>query len=63
MFTGTGDANTDVGAHLMGFLCGLAGGVFLVRYRGLLTESTWQRRSGLLTAVAICGAWLVAFMA
>src|SRR5690606_31643313 len=28
-YTGTGDEGTDVGAHLAGFLCGLAGGVAL----------------------------------
>ena len=29
MYTGTGGENTDVGAHLMGFLCGLGGGILL----------------------------------
>jgi len=29
MFTGTGDENTDVGAHLMGFVCGFATGMVL----------------------------------
>lgn len=29
MFTGTGDANTDIGAHFMGFVCGFATGMVL----------------------------------
>jgi membrane associated rhomboid family serine protease len=29
MFTGTGDQNTDVGAHLMGFVCGFLTGMIL----------------------------------
>ena len=29
MFTGTGDENTDIGAHLMGFVCGFATGMVL----------------------------------
>ncbi|NNC76578.1 MAG: rhomboid family intramembrane serine protease [Woeseiaceae bacterium] len=32
MFTGTGDANTDIGAHLMGFVSGFGGGLLLVRF-------------------------------
>jgi membrane associated rhomboid family serine protease len=29
MFTGTGDENTDIGAHLLGFVCGFATGMLL----------------------------------
>ena len=29
MFTGTGDENTDIGAHLMGFVCGFAIGMLM----------------------------------
>ena len=33
MFTGTGGQNTDVGAHLLGFVCGFAAGMLLIRDR------------------------------
>ena len=29
MFTGTGDENTDIGAHLLGFVCGFGTGMLL----------------------------------
>jgi len=62
MFTGTGDANTDIGAHLMGFLCGFTGGMLLTMARDKLTEKSWQRAGAILASLIIVGAWSAAFL-
>ena len=63
MYTGTGDEKTDIGAHLMGFLCGLAGGMLL----SLVRERLFGRRVQIAAAVAalsiVAGAWIIAFHA
>jgi membrane associated rhomboid family serine protease len=63
MYTGTGDANTDIGAHLMGFLCGLAGGVLLTRLRNRLTDNRLQLASAALALFVVVSAWIAAFHA
>jgi membrane associated rhomboid family serine protease len=63
MYTGTGDANTDIGAHLMGFLCGFAGGMLLTLIRQRLTSSTLQIGAALMAVCVVVGAWIVAFHA
>lgn len=63
MYTGTGDANTDIGAHLMGFLCGLASGIALTRFRDRLIGSRWQLAGGIVAAILVTGAWVCAFAA
>ena len=63
MYTGTGDENTDIGAHLMGFLCGLAGGILLVRWRADLPNLRWQIIAAVVTAILLVGAWTAAFIA
>jgi membrane associated rhomboid family serine protease len=63
MYTGTGDANTDIGAHLMGFLCGLAGGVLLTRLRSRLTDNRLQLGSAVLALLLVVSAWISAFHA
>lgn len=60
MYTGTGGENTDIGAHLMGFLSGLVGGIFLSSARHLLVNRRLQLASGILALALICGAWLAA---
>ena len=60
MYTGTGGENTDVGAHLMGFLCGLGGGILLSPMRTRLVNAKLQAVSGFVTIAIICGAWIVA---
>lgn len=62
MYTGTGDANTDIGAHLMGFLCGFTGGILLILVRDKLTRYVWQRSSAALVLLTIVGAWTAAFL-
>ena len=61
MFTGTGDENTDIGAHLMGFLCGFGGGVFLTRYRDRLQDGNVQRLAAIAAAATLVLAWTTAF--
>lgn len=63
MYTGTGGPNTDVGAHLMGFLCGFAGGTVLTRLQPLIVRPRWQIYSALLAVSLIVGAWGIAFYA
>ena len=60
MYTGTGGENTDVGAHLMGFLCGLGGGILLSPMRTRLVNAKLQAVSGFVTIAIIYGAWIVA---
>jgi len=60
MYTGTGGENTDVGAHLMGFLCGLGAGILLSPVRNLLVSAKLQAVSGFVAIVIICGAWIAA---
>ena len=59
-YTGTGDANTDIGAHLAGFVCGFGLGMLLT----LLPKIPSARRFQLLcgaTAIGILAAsWIVA---
>lgn len=59
MYTGTGDANTDVGAHLMGFVSGFAGGMLLTAYAQVYASARIQWAAGLLTIAIISLAWVV----
>ena len=61
MYTGTGNENTDIGAHLMGFLCGFGAGMLLTRFRHHLTNSRWQIGAATLAVVCVAGAWIAAF--
>ncbi len=60
MYTGTGDvnSNTDVGAHLMGFLSGFGGGMLMTRVASVLSSSRVQWAFGLATIALITLAWL-----
>ena len=60
MYTGTGGENTDVGAHLMGFLCGLGSGILLSPMRTHLVNLKLQAASGFVAIAIICGAWIIA---
>lgn len=62
-FTGTGDAesNTDVGAHLFGFICGFAGGMLLTRVAEHLPDRNVQLASGVTAVVLLVAAWTRAF--
>lgn len=63
MYTGTGDANTDIGAHLMGFVCGFGGGVLLTLIRKRLVDQQLQLASAALALFVIVVAWVCAFSA
>lgn len=60
MYTGTGGPNTDVGAHLMGFIFGFGAGMLLVRLRGRLQESNLQRFGAAVAVGAPLLAWVIA---
>ena len=63
MYTGTGDANTDVGAHLMGFACGFAAGMGLAPLRLSLGNPRLQAIAGGAALLVVALAWLAAFRA
>jgi membrane associated rhomboid family serine protease len=57
MYTGTGDANTDIGAHLMGFVCGFGGGLLLAPVRDRLSGARLQRVTAAAAIALIVLAW------
>lgn len=63
MYTGTGGPETDIGAHLMGFLCGLAAGIVLTRWQHALGNERRQTNAGVAALALVAGAWWLAFYA
>jgi len=59
-YTGTGDANTDIGAHLAGFVCGFLAGMVLTLAAKYLTQRSLQLGSGIAAISIIVLAWIVA---
>jgi len=59
-YTGTGDANTDVGAHLSGFVCGFLAGIFLTNLYRYVPNQNVQRAAGLGAVGIVIIAWLFA---
>lgn len=59
-YTGTGDANTDIGAHLSGFICGFLAGIILTHVYRFVPQKSVQRTSGLLAITIVVIAWLFA---
>ena len=59
-YTGTGDENTDIGAHLAGFVCGFAPGMLLLRFVESFKERRVQLVAGLAALTAIAGSWIIA---
>jgi len=62
MYTGTGDENTDIGAHLFGFVCGFGGGMLLTLAKQRILETRWQLIGGLGAALLLLAAWSVALL-
>jgi membrane associated rhomboid family serine protease len=62
MYTGTGGERTDIGAHLMGFLFGLGGGMLLTSARDQLDRVRVQVTAGVVAVMMIGGAWILAMM-
>ncbi len=60
MYTGTGDANTDIGAHLMGFLAGFGAGMLMTLATRWLGQPKLQFACGAGALALIALAWRVA---
>jgi membrane associated rhomboid family serine protease len=59
-YTGTGDESTDIGAHLGGFVCGFAAGIFLTRVQKFLGTAQLQKLTGLAAIGLLTLAWVIA---
>ena len=59
-YTGTGDENTDIGAHLAGFVCGFLAGIILTLASRYLAQRALQATSGIVAILLIVYAWIVA---
>lgn len=59
-YTGTGDESTDIGAHLMGFVCGFGGGILLTRLSAVFASVRVQLACGLATPAILVVAWWLA---
>lgn len=59
-YTGTGDENTDIGAHLAGFVCGFGFGMLLTNYAKYLPQRKIQRAAGTAAVSLITFAWIIA---
>ncbi len=62
MFTGTGDENTDIGAHLLGFVYGFGGGVLLTGLRSHIRCPRRQQAAGLIVVALLVTAWSLALL-
>jgi membrane associated rhomboid family serine protease len=62
-FTGTGDENTDIGAHLAGFVCGFLTGTLLTLANSQLAKRRLQLLSGAAALTLVLAAWVAAFAA
>ena len=60
MFTGTGDENTDIGAHLMGFVCGFGMGMLLTILGRMPAPARIQYAAGATALALVAMAWLMA---
>ncbi len=59
-YTGTGDANTDVGAHVTGFICGFIAGIVMTRVYHYVPQARVQRIAGILAITIMIFAWFLA---
>jgi len=64
-FTGTSGENTDLGAHLFGFIAGSGGGLAIARFAPVewLRDARVQRVGGTLAVVLLVAAWALALRA
>jgi len=60
MFTGTGDENTDIGAHLLGFVCGFGMGMLLTIIGKMPAPPRTQIVAGSIAFGLVAIAWIVA---
>lgn len=61
MYTGTGGENTDIGAHLFGFVCGFLVGILVIALGPVPTDKRSQAVAGGLALTLILSSWIVAF--
>lgn len=59
-YTGTGSENTDIGAHLMGYLCGLAAGMALVPATAWFGRPRVQQFAAGAALLLLLGSWGIA---
>jgi membrane associated rhomboid family serine protease len=59
-YTGTGDENTDIGAHLAGFGCGFLAGILLTIVYRYVPDRRVQRTAAATALAIVIGAWIVA---
>jgi len=62
MYTGTGGENTDIGAHLLGFVCGFGAGLVLIRLGKLPQDARTQLFAGASAFGLIFFGWAIALM-
>ena len=60
MYTGTGGENTDIGAHLLGFVCGFGTGMLLIVLGPVPTDRRAQLVAGSVALTLVASAWIVA---
>ncbi len=60
MYTGTGGPNTDIGAHLLGFVCGFGAGMILIRYGYNQVSGRSQLLAGVTALALVIGSWIIA---
>lgn len=63
MFTGTGGPDTDIGAHLLGFVCGFATGMLLTMLGPVPTDRRAQTVAGGIALALVASAWVVGLRA
>lgn len=59
-YTGTGDANTDIGAHLAGFVCGFGFGMLLTLLSKIPTNRQFQLICGATALAILATVWIIA---
>ena len=62
MYTGTGGENTDIGAHLLGFVCGFGAGLILIRLGKLPQDMRTQLYAGASAFGLIIFSWAIALL-
>lgn len=60
MYTGTGGPNTDIGAHLLGFVCGFLTGMLLIALGPVPTDRRSQTVAGGIAILLVATSWIVA---
>ena len=63
MFTGTGGPDTDIGAHLLGFVCGFATGMLVTVLGPVPTDRHAQTVAGGIALALVASAWIVGLRA